>query len=153
MTGTTRAAECDPDHATVTVRRGVVLISNFDRPTARRRSETPLLSDSRSVNVTTTHVNEAVPEALFASALQPSDTLTAEMIADAIGSSIRRLGAAGCACRVAQEFGDHPEEAADRMRWIQQLLSDFCGCLYFSTTAPAATASAATDLLPLSEAA
>lgn len=99
------------------------------------------------------HVNEAVCEALFASALQPSDTLTTEMIADAIGSSIRRLGAAGCACRVAEEFGNHPEEAVDRMRWIRQLTSDLCGCLYFPTAVPATTASAGKDLLPISEAA
>jgi hypothetical protein len=103
--------------------------------------------------VTTMHVNEAVPEALFASALQPSDTLTAEMIADAIGSSIRRLGVVGCACRVAEEFGNHPQEAADRMRWVRQLLSDMCSCLYLPTTAPAVTPSAGSDLLPLSEAA
>jgi hypothetical protein len=103
--------------------------------------------------VTTTHVNQAVREALFASALQPSDTLTAEMIADAIGSSIRRLGAGGCANHVAEEFGNHPEAAADRMRWIQQLISDLCGCLYFPTTAPAATSSAGMDLLPVSDAA
>ena len=29
------------------------------------------------------------------------------------------LGAAGCAGRVAQEFGDHPETAAVRMRWAR----------------------------------
>ena len=29
------------------------------------------------------------------------------------------LGAAGCAERVAQEFGDHPETAAVRMRWAR----------------------------------
>ncbi len=28
-------------------------------------------------------------------------------------------GAAGCAGRVAQEFGDHPESAAVRMRWAR----------------------------------
>jgi hypothetical protein len=99
------------------------------------------------------HVNEAVREALFASALQPSDTPTAEMIADAIGSSIRRLGAVGCASCVAEEFGNHPEEAAERMRWIRQLISDLCGCLYFATAAPPTTASGATDLLPVSAAA
>jgi hypothetical protein len=103
--------------------------------------------------VTTMHVNEAVREALFASALQPSDTLTTEMIADAIGSSIRRLGAAGCAGCVAEEFGNHPEEAADRMQWIRQLISDLCGCLYFPTAVPATAASDGPDLLPISEAA
>jgi hypothetical protein len=99
------------------------------------------------------HVNEAVCEALFASPLQPSDTLTAETVADAIGSTVRRLSAAGCTSRVAEEFGNHPEEAADRMRWIRKLTSDLCGCLYFPTAPPATTATAGTGLLPVGEAA
>ena len=98
-------------------------------------------------------VNEAVCEALFASPLQPSDALTAETVADAIGSTIRRLGAPGCASHMAQEFGDHPDTATDRMRWIRQLTSDLCGCLYFPTAIPPATAAAGTGLLPVREAA
>jgi hypothetical protein len=35
---------------------------------------------------------------------------------------VRRFGIAGCAIRMAQEFGDHPEAAASRMRWIRQLV-------------------------------
>lgn len=97
-------------------------------------------------------VNEAVCEALFASPLQSSDALTAEKVADAIGSTIRRLGASGCASQMAQEFGDHPEEAARRMRWIRQLTGDMCGCLYLPTAAPAATGTAA-GLLPVRAAA
>ena len=103
--------------------------------------------------MTRMHVNEGVYEALFASPLQPSDTLTADTVADAIGSTVRRLGAAGCTSWVAEEFGHHPEEAAGRMRWIRQLASDLCGCLYFPTAAPATTAAAGTDLLPVCEAA
>jgi hypothetical protein len=60
-------------------------------------------------------------EALFASALQPSDTPTADMIAGAITSAIHQFGPRGCAARMAQEFGDHPESAAARMRWARQL--------------------------------
>jgi len=60
-------------------------------------------------------------EALFASALQPSDTPTADMIAGAITSAIHQLGPRGCAAKMAQEFGDHPETAAARMRWARQL--------------------------------
>ena len=97
-------------------------------------------------------VNEAVCEALFASPLQPSDALTAEAVADAIGSTVRRLGPAGCTSRMAEEFGHHPEEATDRMRWIRQLTGDLCGCLYFSTAMPDVTA-AVGDLLPVREAA
>jgi hypothetical protein len=103
--------------------------------------------------VTTMNVNEAVCEALFASPLQPSDMLTAEIVADAIGSTVRRLGAAGCSSCVAEEFGDHPEEAADRMRWIRQLTGDLCGYWYFPTTLPATSPSAGTDLLPVRDAA
>ena len=101
------------------------------------------------------NVNEAVCEALFASPLQPSDSVTAEAVADAIGSTVRRLGPAGCTSHVAQEFGDHPEEATHRMRWIRQLTGDLCGCLYFPTAvAPETTVTATgSGLLPVREAA
>jgi hypothetical protein len=65
--------------------------------------------------------NDAQREALFVSALQPSDTPTADMIAGAITSAIHQFGPRGCAARMAQEFGDHPEAAAARMRWARQL--------------------------------
>jgi hypothetical protein len=103
--------------------------------------------------VTRTIVNEAVCEALFASPLQPSDAVTAEAVADAIGSTVRRLGPAGCTNRMAEEFGDHPEEATDRMRWARQLAGDLCGCLYFPTALPAVTVAAGAGLLPVREAA
>src|SRR5262249_20850178 len=102
----------------------------FDRESSPRKSVRYV--DSRKVTVTRIMVNEAVWEALFASTLQPSDALTAEAVADAIGRTVRQLGPAGCASRMAQEFGDHPEAASDRMRWIRQLTGDQCGCLYFS---------------------
>jgi hypothetical protein len=60
-------------------------------------------------------------EALFVSALQPSDTPTADMITEAIISAMRQFGPGGCAARMAQEFGDHPEAAATRMQWARQL--------------------------------
>src|SRR5215472_5579394 len=98
-------------------------------------------------------VNEAVREALFASPLQPSDALTAGTVADAIGSTVRRLGTAGCTSRMAEEFGDHPQEATDRMRWIRQLTSDLCGSLYFPADVPPVDAATGTGLLPVREAA
>jgi hypothetical protein len=103
--------------------------------------------------VTRKHVNEAVCEALFASSLQPSDTLTAETVADALATTARRLGAAGCNSHMAEEFGNHPEEAANRMRWVRQLTGDLCSCLYLPAAPPATTATAGTDLLPVCEAA
>jgi hypothetical protein len=94
-------------------------------------------------------VNEAVCDALFASPLQPSDALTAEAVADAIGSTIRRLGSPGCACHVAQEFGDHPDAATDRMRWIRQLTAELSACLFFPTATAPATEAAGAGLLPV----
>jgi hypothetical protein len=59
--------------------------------------------------------------ALFASGLQRSDAPTAAMTAEAITATILRFGIDGCLDRMAQEFGDHPDTAAARMRWICQL--------------------------------
>ena len=39
---------------------------------------------------------------------------------------MRQFGIRGCVSRMAQEFGDHPDAAAERMRWIRQLAA---GCL------------------------
>ena len=61
--------------------------------------------------------------ALFASSLQRSDAPTADVVAEAIRVAVRQLGADGCTSRMAQEFGDHPEAAAERMRWVRSLLS------------------------------
>jgi hypothetical protein len=73
------------------------------------------------------NVNDARCEALFASALQRSDAPTAEALAEAISRTVRQLGIDGCASRMAQEFGDHPDTARDRMRWVRQLLGDASG--------------------------
>jgi hypothetical protein len=62
-------------------------------------------------------------EALFASALQRSDAPTADVVTEVIARTVRQFGARGCACRMAQEFGDHPEAAAERMRWVRQLIT------------------------------
>jgi hypothetical protein len=59
--------------------------------------------------------------ALFASGLQRSDVPTAVMAAEAIMATVRRFGIHGCLSQMAQEFGDHPDAAAERMRWVCQL--------------------------------
>jgi hypothetical protein len=69
-----------------------------------------------------TRLDEARCEALFASGLQPSDAPTAGMVAAAITRAVRQYGAGGCAGQMAQEFGDHPDAAARRMRWVRQLV-------------------------------
>jgi len=76
----------------------------------------------RTTQLAMTRPNEARCEALFASGLQPSDAPTAEMVAAAITRTVRQFGTGGCAGRMAQEFGDHPEAAARRMRWVRQLV-------------------------------
>ena len=61
-------------------------------------------------------------EALFASALQRSDAPSPEVVANAIRRTVRQFGRRGCAGRMAQEFGDHPETAVERMNWVRQLV-------------------------------
>jgi hypothetical protein len=65
--------------------------------------------------------NDAWCEALFASPLQRSDSPTAGMAAGAVSWALRQFGVRGCAGRMAQESGDHPDGAASRMRWVRQL--------------------------------
>jgi ABC-type multidrug transport system ATPase subunit len=63
-------------------------------------------------------------EALFASWLQPSDAPTAETVAEAVAFAIGHFGIRGCVGRMAQEFGDHPDAAAERMRWVRRLAAE-----------------------------
>jgi hypothetical protein len=73
--------------------------------------------------MTRLNVNDARCEALFASGLQPSDAPSADVVAQVIRHTVRRYGIRGCADRMAQEFGDHPEAAVERMRWVRQIAS------------------------------
>ena len=68
-------------------------------------------------------VNGARCQALFCSSLQPSDAPTAGMVAAAISCAVKQFGIGGCAGQMAQEFGDHPDAAASRMRWVRQLIA------------------------------
>jgi len=77
----------------------------------------------RRLDVTRLNVNNARCAALFASGLRRSDAPTADELTSWISAAVRRFGVAGCVSRMAQEFGDHPEEAARRMCWIRQLIS------------------------------
>ena len=58
-------------------------------------------------------------DAVFVSGLQRRDEFTAGQVRQAVGAAIRAFGCSGCAGRVAQEFGDHPETAVVRMRWAR----------------------------------
>ncbi len=63
-------------------------------------------------------------DALFVSALQQSDEPTGRQVQEAVADAIREFGRRGCAERVAQEFGDHPEIAVTRMRWAHRLADE-----------------------------
>jgi hypothetical protein len=66
------------------------------------------------------NISDARCEALFASALQPSDEPTAAMVSAAITGAVRQFGISGCAAHMAEEFGDHPGAATSRMRWVRR---------------------------------
>jgi hypothetical protein len=66
-------------------------------------------------------------DALFASALQSSDEPSAAQVKQAIAAATRALGDLGCAARVAEEFGEHPETAVARMRWARTVVDGAFG--------------------------
>jgi len=68
-------------------------------------------------------VSAARCDALFVSSLQPSQEPGAQQVRQAVAAAARRFGERGCAGRVAQEFGEHPEAAAARMRWARQSIA------------------------------
>jgi hypothetical protein len=80
-----------------------------------------MLAPNPELVVPQLNANEVRCAALFASELQPSDVPTAEMVAKAINHAVQQYGIGGCADRMAQEFGDHPDAAAERMRWARRL--------------------------------
>ena len=63
-------------------------------------------------------------EALFVSVLQRSDRPSPGQVRKAIAAVVRVHGRRGCADLVAQEFGDHPETAVERMRWARAVVGD-----------------------------
>ena len=62
-------------------------------------------------------ISAARADALFASPLQRSDEPGARQVRQAIATAIAAYGVRGCAARVAQDYGEHPETALTRMRW------------------------------------
>jgi hypothetical protein len=72
-------------------------------------------------------------DALFAPVLQCSDNPGAGQVRQAVAAAVRAYGGLGCVQRVAQEFGDHPEAAVNRMRWARAV----AGELFASLSAPA----------------
>jgi hypothetical protein len=72
-------------------------------------------------------MNTVRSAALFVSPLQRSEDPSAGQVQEAIAGAVRRFGTCGCAERVAQEFGDHPEIAVVRMCWARQLVDEAFG--------------------------
>ncbi len=72
-------------------------------------------------------LSAARADALFVSALQRSEEPSALHVRQAIAAAVRQFGDQGCAERVAQEFGEHPELAAARMRWARQAVAEAFG--------------------------
>jgi hypothetical protein len=62
-------------------------------------------------------------EALFASDLQHSQHPGPTDVRAAVARTISQLGETTCLARMAQEFGDHPEAAAARMRWAREAVA------------------------------
>ena len=82
-------------------------------------------------------ISAARADALFASALQRSDEPSAAQIHQAIAASVRAFGTRGCAARVAQAYGEHPETAAPRMRWARAAVAAASGGAHLApATAP-----------------
>ena len=66
-------------------------------------------------------------DALFVSVVQRSDEPSGDQVRKAIAAAVRAYGERGCAERVAQEFGDHPEAAVTRMRWVRAAVDEAFG--------------------------
>jgi len=72
-------------------------------------------------------ISTARADALFVSALQRSDEPSAAQVQQAIAAAIRAFGARGCAARVAEAYGEHPETAVPRMRWARAMVEGHRG--------------------------
>ena len=66
-------------------------------------------------------------DALFASKLQCSDEPSAAQVHQAIAAAVAAFGIRGCAARVAQAYGEHPETAVLRMRWARAAVTSASG--------------------------
>ena len=74
-------------------------------------------------------ISTARADALFASPLQRSDEPTPAQVHQAIATALATFGIQGCAARVAQAYGDHPETAVPRMRWARATVTGPSGAV------------------------
>jgi hypothetical protein len=78
-----------------------------------------LFVERRSTMHTTERLEERRAQALFASALQPSNDPTIPQVRAAVRIALNDLGFEECIARLAVEYGEHPECASRRMRWAR----------------------------------
>jgi len=78
------------------------------RQQARRRARARAARRARSAPARLDVDDDSQCQALFASDLQPSDALSADVLVEAISVTVHQLGTDGCTGRMAEEFGDHP---------------------------------------------
>jgi hypothetical protein len=72
-------------------------------------------------------ISTARADALFASPLQRSDAPSPAQVHQAIAAAVAAFGIRGCAARVAQAYGEHPETAVQRMRWARAMVAGTAG--------------------------
>src|SRR6201999_2152535 len=90
--------------------RRIPEVSSSRRPTMRSATSDLTISTARA-------------DALFASPLQRSDGPSPAQVHQAIAAAVAAFGIRGCAARVAQAYGEHPETAVLRMRWARTVVT------------------------------
>src|SRR6478672_12553452 len=93
-----------------------------------RKSPQPRRPPMRSATSDLT-ISTARADALFASPLQRSDAPSPAQVHQAIAAAVAAFGIRGCAARVAQAYGDHPETAVLRMRWARAAVAGEAGAV------------------------
>jgi hypothetical protein len=86
-------------------------------------------------------ISTARADALFASPLQRSDAPSPAQVHEAIAAAVAAFGIRGCAARVAQAYGEHPETAVLRMRWARATVTRAPLTCASATRAPVTRAS------------
>lgn len=72
----------------------------------------------------TLNITAARAEALFASTLSACEPHDRAELKAAIAAAVRDYhGVRGCVAEVAQAYGEHPQQAAQRMRWAREAVS------------------------------
>ena len=81
-------------------------------------------------------ISAARTGALFASPLQRSDEPSPAQVHQAIAAAVAAFGIRGCAARVAQAYGEHPETAVQRMRWARATVAGTSGAVRAEPACP-----------------